>query len=141
MVLVAGGLGMIGSLVASWLVRQSVSEVVLLGRSGRPGADSAAVLELVGASGCSAAVTMVRCDVGSTEEVRALAAASGIERSLQVRPAAGSGSVVGLPQRCMQQHLRALCSSTRVPYSRVHAAALRGMCRSIGVPRSSSLKS
>lgn len=102
--LVAGGLGMIGSLVASWLVRQSVSEVVLLGRSGRPGADSAAVLELVRASGCSAAVIMVRCDVGSAEEVRALAAASGSERSLQVRPAAGLGCLVGLPRQCMQPH-------------------------------------
>lgn len=36
-IVVSGGLGMIGSLVGAWLVRQGAPHVVLLGRSGRAG--------------------------------------------------------------------------------------------------------
>ena len=80
-----GGLGMIGSLVASWLVRQSASDVVLLGRSGRPGADSGAVMDLVTGSGSTAAITLVRCDAASQDEMRALVEASSGAKPLQVR--------------------------------------------------------
>jgi hypothetical protein len=83
-VLVTGGLGMIGSLVGSWLVKQSVSDVVLLGRSGRPGTDSAAIMDLVLGSGSNAAITMVRCDVASVDEIGALARASCGTRPIQV---------------------------------------------------------
>ena len=79
-----GGLGMIGSLVASWLVRQSASDVVLLGRSGRPGADSGAVMDLATGNGSGAAITLVRCDAASQDEMRALAEALCGIKPLQV---------------------------------------------------------
>lgn len=80
---VTGGLGMIGSLVGAWLARQQVSHILLLGRSGRPGADSGAVMQLAGGSGSAAAFHMLRCDAASAEEVAAVAAAAARGRRLQ----------------------------------------------------------
>jgi NAD(P)-dependent dehydrogenase (short-subunit alcohol dehydrogenase family) len=83
-VVVTGGLGMIGSLVASWLARQQVPHVVLLGRSGRPGAVSGAVVQLAAhGNGSAAAFHMLRCDAASAEEVAAVAAAVTRGRKLQ----------------------------------------------------------
>lgn len=80
---VTGGLGMIGSIVGSWLITQSAAKVVLLGRSGRPGRDSTAVLDML-RSGADAMITMLRCDVSSAEEISALASASSTDCPLQV---------------------------------------------------------
>jgi short-subunit dehydrogenase len=67
---------MIGSLVGSWMAKQQVTNILLLGRSGRPGTDAGGVIELVAGGGSSAAVHMVRCDAASAEEVAAVAAAA-----------------------------------------------------------------
>ena len=74
-VVVTGGLGMIGSLVGAWLARQPVANVVLLGRSGRPGPDAAPLAQLL-LAGCAAMVHLTRCDAGSADEVAASAAAA-----------------------------------------------------------------
>ena len=71
-VVVTGGLGMIGSILGAWLTRQGIEHVVLLGRSGRPATDSKSVQEFLG-SGCSAAISIQRCDAASVDEVQAVA--------------------------------------------------------------------
>ena len=80
--IVTGGLGMIGSLVCAWLAKQSVERIVLLGRSGRPGADSGAATALA-LGGALACISMVRCDASSAEEVHALALSSCGKDNLQ----------------------------------------------------------
>jgi len=82
-VMVTGGLGMIGSLVARWLTKQSVQKVVLLGRSGRPGGDSAAATSLA-LDGAVAMISMVRCDASSVEEVECVATENTKLDALQV---------------------------------------------------------
>ncbi|KAL4451846.1 hypothetical protein ABPG75_007508, partial [Micractinium tetrahymenae] len=82
-VVVTGGLGMIGSLVGAWLARQQVSHVLLLGRSGRPGSDSGAAMELAAGLGSAAAFHLLRCDAASAEEVADVAAAATCGRRLQ----------------------------------------------------------
>jgi NAD(P)-dependent dehydrogenase (short-subunit alcohol dehydrogenase family) len=72
---------MIGSLVGSWMTRQQVAKIVLLGRSGRPGADSGSVVQL--ASNSASAITMARCDASSAAEVAAVAEAATGSRRLQ----------------------------------------------------------
>ena len=74
--IVSGGLGMIGSLVGCWLVKQQVAHIVLLGRSGRPSGELGTMGQLVHGSGTAAAVHMSRCDTASTDEVAAAAAAT-----------------------------------------------------------------
>jgi NADPH:quinone reductase-like Zn-dependent oxidoreductase len=83
-VMVTGGLGMIGSLVAAWLSKQSVQRIVLLGRSGRPGGDSAAATSLA-LGGAVAMISMVRCDASSVEEVQYAASENIKLDTLQVR--------------------------------------------------------
>lgn len=75
---------MIGSLVASWLAKQQVANILLLGRSGRPGADAGAVEQLVAGGGAAAAFHLVRCDAASGDEVAAIALAATHGRRLQV---------------------------------------------------------
>ena len=82
-VMVTGGLGMIGSLVAEWLAKQSVQRIVLLGRSGRPGGDSAAATSLA-LGGATALISMVRCDASSVEEVQYAASENTQNDALQV---------------------------------------------------------
>ena len=83
-IIVTGGLGMIGSLVGAWLTRQQVSRILLMGRSGRPGADSDAVLQLAAGSGSAAEIHMIRCDAASGEEVAAALAGATHGCRLQV---------------------------------------------------------
>lgn len=87
-VVVTGGLGMIGSIVGSWLACQGVSDVVLLGRSGRPSADAMFAVQEVALGGGSTGMHMVRCDASSVEEVTEVARAATAGKALQVR---GSG--------------------------------------------------
>ena len=75
---------MIGSLVGAWLTRQQVSRILLMGRSGRPGADSDAVLQLAAGSGSAAEIHMIRCDAASGEEVAAALAGATHGCRLQV---------------------------------------------------------
>jgi hypothetical protein len=75
---------MIGSLVAAWLSKQSVQRIVLLGRSGRPGGDSAAATSLA-LGGAVAMISMVRCDASSVEEVQYAASENIKLDTLQVR--------------------------------------------------------
>ena len=82
-VVVTGGLGMIGSLVSTWLAKQSAQRIVLVGRSGRPGVDSAAASAMM-LKGMVASISMVRCDASSTEEVRHVATSLCEHESLQV---------------------------------------------------------
>ena len=81
-VVVTGGLGMIGSLMGGWLARQQVADVLLLGRSGRPGSDAQALVQLA-AGGSSGSIHTLRCDAGSAEEVAAVAASAARGRRLQ----------------------------------------------------------
>ena len=74
---------MIGSLMGAWLAGQQVPHVLLLGRSGRPGADSGAVVELAGGDGCAAAFHLERCDAASAEEVASVAASATRGQRLQ----------------------------------------------------------
>ena len=53
-----------GSLIAAWLGQLSAAPLVLLGRSGRMGRDSALTPHSFG----TALVTLARCDVASAEE-------------------------------------------------------------------------
>jgi hypothetical protein len=54
----------VGSLLALWLAQQGPAPLVLLGRLGRPGADS----DLHASSFGDSLVTLARCDVASAEE-------------------------------------------------------------------------
>ena len=83
-VVVTGGLGMIGSLVGAWLARQQVPHILLLGRSGRPGAGAGATMELAAGQGSAAAFHLLRCDAASAEEVAGAAAAAAHGLRLQV---------------------------------------------------------
>jgi len=80
--IVCGGLGMIGSLVASWLAKQSIQRIVLLGRSGRPSADSSGAIALA-LGGATAVVTMARCDASSSEDVRVMSRQSCVDVGVQ----------------------------------------------------------
>ena len=91
-VAVTGGLGMIGSLVGAWLVREGVRDVALLGRSGRPGLDTAALVELL-SPGSKSSMHMVHCDAASTEEVASVAAAFSGGQALQVSSRGGGRQV------------------------------------------------
>lgn len=82
-VAITGGFGMIGSLLAGWLARQSIGGILLLGRSGR-GASAEGAVALAVAGSC-VPVTMRRCDAGSAAEVAAAAASLGTASHLQVR--------------------------------------------------------
>ncbi len=90
-VVVTGGLGMIGSLVGAWMARQQVSKVLLLGRSGRPGADAGAVVDLVAGQGSATAFHLLRCDAASAAEVAGAAASAASGCRLQVRELLGGG--------------------------------------------------
>lgn len=65
-VLITGGLGSVGSLVATWVAEHSSAHLWLLGRSGRMGSDSS--LRLGGANPLGGAVTILRSDVSTAEE-------------------------------------------------------------------------
>lgn len=73
-VLVTGGLGNVGALVAAWLAAADVAHVWLAGRSGRfaPGAVAAAAASAVLLSQSDTMVHAVRCDVGTAAGAFAL---------------------------------------------------------------------
>ncbi|KAK9803914.1 hypothetical protein WJX72_004698 [[Myrmecia] bisecta] len=75
-ILITGGLGGVGSLVAAWLASQgAASHIHLVGRTGRP-ASAAAAQAILSAAG-TACITMTRCDISSSEEAN-YAAANGM---------------------------------------------------------------
>ena len=61
----AGGLGAVGSLVAKWLARHTNTHLWLLGRSGRPSADSPLPPDELEGPG---SVSLARSDVSAAEE-------------------------------------------------------------------------
>ena len=73
-VVIAGGLGALGSLVATWFAQQSAdTRLVLLGRSGRfsPHTASMQLQQLLdGTTGC--VVTLTACDTSCRADVAAL---------------------------------------------------------------------
>ena len=75
-VLIAGGLGTLGSQFAEWLAAQEVTRMYLLGRSGR-WAEQHPLLLHPESPLFSAAVTLTACDAGSTEDSSALFRAAG----------------------------------------------------------------
>ena len=78
-VLVAGGTGALGLLVASWLVgQQGVRQLLLLGRTGKPGParpDSSAHQQLQTLLGASASVCIMAADTAAASDSAAVAAA------------------------------------------------------------------
>ena len=93
-VLVAGGLGGLGMLTASWLAQlEQAQRLVLLGRTGRPKATQLAHLLTA-----SVPVTLVRCDIASRDET--LAAAAGANHPLSaVMHAGGTLADAALPSQ------------------------------------------
>jgi NAD(P)-dependent dehydrogenase (short-subunit alcohol dehydrogenase family) len=87
-VVVTGGLGTLGLLVARWLAAQGAAHVVLLGRSGRAGAPAAELLQLLG-GGCPAEVQVVQADMGSAADVAAVLGGGGGLPVLAVMHAGG----------------------------------------------------
>ena len=76
----AGGLGSVGSLLALCVAQQSpAAPLLLLGRTGRPGAGSGLTPGSFGA----AAVTLARCDVSSADEAHVLLRAAAAMRGCQ----------------------------------------------------------
>ncbi len=67
---VTGGLGTLGLMVARWLASQGVAHVVLLGRAARPSQASPEEQHLLG-GGCPAQVQVVQADMGSAADVAA----------------------------------------------------------------------
>ncbi len=72
-VVVTGGLGTLGQIVASWMAQQQVAALQLLGRSGRFAAASPELLQ-PGSAAYSAAVTIAQCDSSIAEDVLGLLA-------------------------------------------------------------------
>ncbi|BDA51455.1 probable oleandomycin polyketide synthase, modules 5 and 6 [Coccomyxa sp. Obi] len=72
--IISGGLGALGSLTAQWLAAEGVKHIVALGRSGRVEGASSALTEALTEHGWSAAVTLSKCDVASTEDMHAVLA-------------------------------------------------------------------
>ena len=62
---VVGGTGSLGRLVRRWLAERGAGHVQVLGRSGHEGASEY--------GGCAAAVSVVRADAASAEEMAAIA--------------------------------------------------------------------
>jgi len=62
---ITGGMGMIGSLSATWIAQQSCAKVVALGRSGRGGATATSTTTML----ASCAMIVARCDVPVSEEL------------------------------------------------------------------------
>jgi NADPH:quinone reductase-like Zn-dependent oxidoreductase len=74
-VLVTGGLGALGSLVAQWLCGNGVQQLHLLGRVGK--LRTGAVLQrLLNSSGSSSQVIVSQCDAGSSEDLAAVLSSS-----------------------------------------------------------------
>ena len=75
-VLVTGGLGALGSLLATWLSCLGATRIILVGRTGRVPPSSADTHSEAAAGGglpqgSSACVTLVRCDASCTSELQA----------------------------------------------------------------------
>ena len=72
LVLVTGGLGTLGTHVATWLAQQQVAHMRLLGRTGRLSSDAAASISLsvhhCGSAIFAGATTMMMCDAATLEE-------------------------------------------------------------------------
>ena len=99
----------VGSLVGAWLAAQPGTQVCLLGRSGRPSADSAAFLPLLAAASSGTVLTMARCDVASQEEVASMLARS--------RTAAALQAVLHAGTICIPSYLHA-CHTSQVYQSK-----------------------
>jgi NADPH:quinone reductase-like Zn-dependent oxidoreductase len=74
-VLVTGGLGALGSLVAGWLSGHGVQQLHLLGRAGKL-QDGAAVHHLLSSNGSNSQVIISQCDAGSSEDLAAAVSSS-----------------------------------------------------------------
>ena len=81
-VLVTGGTGYLGGLVAAWLAHQRVGTIELLGRSARVGAALAPLLAAAGGASCT--VRLTQCDAAAAADLAPLFSGSG----------SGSGSPV-----------------------------------------------
>ena len=73
-VLLTGGLGTLGQIVASWLAQQQVQELHLLGRSGRAAGQQQLQLLQPGSPAYTAATTVTQCDAASSEDLHGLLA-------------------------------------------------------------------
>ena len=72
-VMITGGLGSLGTAVASWLSQQQVQHLQLTGRTGKMSADMANALADVQSTLSQAEVVIHRADTSGAEEARALA--------------------------------------------------------------------
>ena len=72
-VVVTGGTGFLGTLVAGWLACQQVGQVQLLGRTGRLPGDALGTMATQ-LSGSSAAITARQCDIACAADLEAVLA-------------------------------------------------------------------
>jgi NADPH:quinone reductase-like Zn-dependent oxidoreductase/acyl carrier protein len=116
-VVVTGGLGALGSLVAEWLCGHGVSQLQLLGRVGKL-RGSSSLEQLLSSSSGSSQVIISQCDAGSSEDLAAaLYSTSG---SLPVELIIHAGGVLA-DATLQQQHLHGVQSVVGAKMSPVGA--------------------
>ena len=67
---VTGGLGSLGSLVASWLTQHGIEELLLTGRTGKVPPGNKDLVQLLRSTGQAALVAIVKSDLAQEEEAR-----------------------------------------------------------------------
>ena len=80
---ITGGLGSLGSMVASWLSQHGARDLLLIGRGGKTPASSKQVSEMLRWTSHSASVSIIKADLASQEEAQLQAAtASASDKAL-----------------------------------------------------------
>ena len=79
---ISGGLGMIGSLVGTWMSSNNAENIVLLSRTGR--GDNSAVRSITN-NGTQSEVSACKCDISSSENVAAIVSLFSSVKPLMVR--------------------------------------------------------
>lgn len=105
-VLVTGGLGSLGTLVAHWIICSATRHLHLLGRTGRHSTPKMAASWQIGT--CAAAVTLSTCDVCRRDDLKMVA----------LNGAGNQHPIKVLPEHCLaggrlaSSHAHALCAGS-----------------------------